>query len=212
MNTTKRIAAAVLLLALSFNLYAAYEVWGGASFVGNRNFLSQSAQQHYRPMLDNLGLADAEMKHVRRIGTNLEMVVFPSPALRIGPYLALEFLFPVGYSSSKGDGGYLSRNFDRRSTLKAGLSYYQIFKRFGFFTDAGLDVSVNRIATTNEKNHKGPVEYETFGEWGYFINFGILAKTGNSYFKLGGTFAQKLNYGTPVFDAALFATFGFIID
>ncbi len=207
----KRILCILVFLIITANAYSAYEVWYGGAFVGNRNFLSSDSQQYYKPMLENIG-ATGEMKHVRRIGLNLEMVVFPSPNLRIGPYIAAEFLFPVGYSATSGDGGYLSRNFDRRSTLKLGLSYYKIFTRFGFFTDIGMNLSINRIATTNEKNHKGPVEYITFGEYGYFADAGILAKTDNSYFKLGCTFAQELNYSTFVFDIALFATFGFIID
>lgn len=207
----KRILCILVFLIVAANAYSSYEVWYGGAFVGNRNFLSSGSQQYYKPMLDNLGIS-GEMKYVRRIGLDLEMVVFPSPDFRIGPYIAAEFLFPVGYSATGGDGGYLSRNFDRRSTLKLGLSYYKIFTRFGFFTDVGMNLSVNRIATTNEKNHKGPVEYMTFGEYGYFADMGILAKAENSYFKLGCAFAQELNYSSFVFDIALFATFGFIID
>lgn len=207
----KSLLCILFFSVITANAYSAYEVWYGGSFVGNRNFLSSDSQQYYEPMLENLGIT-GEMEYIRRIGLNLEMVVFPSPDLRIGPYIAAEFLFPVGYSASSAAGGYLSRHFDRRSTLKLGLSYYKIFTRFGFFTDAGINLSINRIATTNEKNHKGPVEYMTFGEYGYFADMGILAKSENSYFKLGCAFAQELNYSSFVFDIALFATFGFIID
>ncbi len=210
----KRIFLVILLSISSFFLYASPETWIGLGFIASRNYIGSDAADYYNVYdLDgNLIVDGSDISNIRRIGGRAEIVVFPLSEVRVGFLFSGTIAFPVGYSHKDGQNeSYFSRNLDFIFDGELGLAYYQLFGNFGFFIDAGMYYSYNRVAKENEKNYKENTTYDIFHEWGVWGEAGILSTFRNGYFRLGFKYNHDLCYSQMNFNIGLFVSGGYII-
>ena len=173
----RRLIAVLLLMLLFFPLSAKLEVWLGADIIYDLNIPTSDVK-------DNLESTYGRVETINSVGLGFDALYFPFSSLRIGPFLTLDIIFPVGVTFGGATEAFISYESDYRLDTSFGLSYYQLIgPRYGFFLDFGMEYGYYRASTTNDPNSPGPVEYRRFGEWSLIGDLGIIAVRKNSYFR-----------------------------
>ena len=182
----RKAAAIIMLLLLSFSAYAAQEFWLGADILYDLNIPTSEVR-------DNLESTYGRVEVINSVGLGIDAIYFPFSQVRIGPFLTLDMIFPVGISFDGTTEAFISYESDYRLDTSFGIAYYQLIgPRFGFFADAGMEYGYYRASTTNDPNSPGPVDYRRFGEWSVMGDLGIIAVRKNSYFRFYAGFSYSL--------------------
>ena len=184
-----KIVVILLLLIISISsAVAKQEVWMDASFYADtENIPSVFKDKGYFNTYN-----EGNITAIKRIGPSFSITYFPSHVARIGLIASASTQFPVGYTASK-NGSFTSYNFDYRQDFSVGLAYNQMFSSMiGMFLDASIGIQFNRIASLNERNDKTAFDYYHFATTNLVIHFGLLNKSDNVYFKIGGAFNYNL--------------------
>lgn len=197
----------VLMLIISLPLSASPELWLGAAFMADRNYVSDEISDSFPAMGD-------EIAQIRSLGLDLDAVFFPSDIVRIGLIGGYNILLPIGRTLVGGDNeGYITYDFDYRQDLSIGLSYYQFFSdKIGAYVNCSFMYSWYRTALEHIPNDSEPMDYVKEQEYGILGEAGIVSKSGNMYFRLGVSgfydLRHRLDHG---FRLSLTAGGGFII-
>ena len=116
----KAIAAALIIISMSA-ISAKPELWIDASFVADRNMVSEEIGASFPAMAK-------EVDVIRSLGIDLSLAFFPSDIARVGFVGGYSFLMPIGFSEPGGSNiGYVTYDLDCRQDLSIGLAYYQFF-------------------------------------------------------------------------------------
>lgn len=184
----KRRTALILILSFIalFTAAAKSEVWVGADFSYDVNYLSAYSRPYYQG--ENTYGDVSSLSNIKSIGPSLDMIIFPSEKVRVGIIASASSFFTVGYNSTS----YKSYNFDNKLDFNLGLAYNQMFsKSLGMYTNIKMNTSLNQIATTNKNNSRDDVTYNRYFDFGAGIDIGLLAKKKNSFFKLGASYVHS---------------------
>ena len=191
----KAALSAIVIFLMLMPLSARQEFWIGGDVLYDLNIPTAEVK-------DSLESTYGRVEMINSVGLGLDMMYFPSDKVRIGPFLDLNIIFPVGVSFDGSTEAFISYESDYRLDSSLGLAYYQLIgPRFGFFIDVGMEYSYYRASTTNNPNSPGPVDYRRFGEWNAIGNLGIIAVRKNSYFRFYAGFSYSLFQSTPGFKA-----------
>ncbi len=212
MNRIFKLLIIFLLLIISLSgLYAKQEVWMDASFYADTEIIPTKFKE--------LGYFDAypsDAKAINRIGPAFSITYFPSDFIRVGLIASATTQFPVGYTTKNpiplfsDNNGFLSYHFDYRQDFGIGIAYNQMLGNlFGLFMDASINMQLNRIASQNIKNNKN-FDYYQFATTNLLARIGILCKSNDLYFKLGGSINYDLQNKAGI-NYALFAGCGLIL-
>ena len=201
----RKLAVLLIISLLSFPLLSKQEVWLGADILYDLNIPTSEVK-------DSLESTYGRVEMINSVGLGLDVMYFPFSMVRIGPFLTLDMIFPVGVSFAGSTEAFISYESDYRLDTSLGLAYYQLIgPRFGFFIDAGIEYGYYRASTTNDPNSPGPVDYRRFGEWNAIADLGIIAIRKNSYFRFYAGFAYTLFQSTPGFKIVIGGGGGFIL-
>ena len=201
----RKIVISLMVLIILLPLGAKSEIWLGADLVYDINVLSDDIK-------DNFVTYGGNFESINSGGLGFDVIIFPYDAVRIGPFLTLDIIFPVGITYAGNTEVLTSYESDFRLDTTFGLSYYQLVgPRFGFFIDGGVEYGYYRISTTNRPNDPTPVEYRRFGEWSFVADIGVIAIRKNSFFRLYAGFSGSLFQPTFGFRIVLGAGGGFIL-
>ena len=196
--------ALLLVLSLS-SLHASPEFWLGGELVYDLNIPSDEIKGNFITYGNDL-------ESINSGGFGLNAVFFPSSAVRIGPFLTLNMIFPVGVTLDGNTEAMQSYESDFRFDTSMGLAYYQLIgPRFGFFLEGGVEYGHYRISTTNRPNDPSPVEYRRFGEWSAIADVGVIAVRKNSFFRLYAGLSCSLFQPLSGFRVVIGAGGGFIL-
>ena len=201
----RRIILAFLLLMIPFSVAAAGEVWLGADLVYDLNIPTEKVR-------NNMESTYGRIESINSVGLGFDVLYFPSGKVRIGPFLTLDIVFPVGISYDGSTEQFISYESDFRFDSSFGLAYYQLIgPRFGFFIDLGMEYGYYRASTTNDPNSAAPVMYRRFGEWNAIGDLGVIAIRKNSFFRFYAGFSYSLFQSDPGIKILIGAGGGFIL-
>ncbi len=200
----RKIVLSSMLVILLLPISARSEIWIGADLVYDLNVPSDEIKENFVTYGGNI-------ESINSGGFGFDLIFFPSDVLRIGPFMTLDIMFPVGVTSAGNTEVLTSYESDFRLDTTFGLSYYQLVgPRFGFFIDCGMEYGFYRISTTNRPNDPTPVEYRRFGEWSLIADAGVIAIRKNSFFRLYAGFSGSLFQPSFGFRVVIGAGGGFI--
>ena len=187
----RRIVITILILVVaSLSLSAKPEVWFGANFLADRNLIADSVKPNFK------NLNGGSFEHLKALGPGFEVSFFPYDKVKLGLYASSHTLFPIGYLNDAGSvSGYRVRTFEYREDLTAGIAYHYLVSNWGFFANCSYDYSWYKVAQSNDKNSKAEVEYKRFQEQGITADAGLLAVSGNGYFKFGFSYSYIVSNG-----------------
>lgn len=182
-----------ILTSLSVSaLYAAPRFFLGVAFNYDVNVMAPALLEKVNAIDNDKVFDGKDISGLHAIGPKFEFVVFPFSHVPLGFGVTSTTMLTVGYMGG-GNHGYFSREQDFRQDVGVNLFYQQAFgPSWGLFMDCGLSYSWYRIATTNEPNSKGPVDYIRFTDWGLTADFGAYLEHSNTFFKVGGLFYYDL--------------------
>lgn len=189
----RKLLATLIMLSTLVPLCTAADTrtFFGISFNYDMNMLSPELQEELDGIAGAFNGEDVTGFHT--VGPRIELVLFPFDKVPLGLGVTSVTGLTVGYMSAGGGDGYFSRNFDFRQDLGANLSYQQSYGNWGLFLSGGLSCSWYRIATSNEANSRGEVEYVRLFEWGVCADLGVYLENHTSFFKVGTSFFYNLS-------------------
>ena len=177
----KAIAAALIIISMSA-ISAKPELWIDASFVADRNMVSEEIGASFPAMAK-------EVDVIRSLGIDLSLAFFPSDVARVGFVGGYSFLMPIGFSEPGGSNiGYVTYDLDCRQDLSIGLAYYQFFNEtIGAFLISSFEWSWYRTAIEHIPNDSAPMDYVKAHEYGVHAELGIVSRSDDMFFRLGAT-------------------------
>lgn len=198
----RKIILTMMLILVAACAFAGPRLFTGVSFNYDVNYLSPSllskfdgidVDENEEPVYNRTDEGvEGNLSALHAIGPKFDLVLFPFGNVPIGIGVNAATMFNIGYVADGDAHGYFSRNADLRQDVGGGIYYQQGFGSWGFFADCSIIYSWYRIATSNEKNDKTPVNYIRFVDWGLSANLGAYLEHNGSYFRVGGNFYYDL--------------------
>lgn len=193
----KIIVVLVLSVITVFSVTAKPEIWLGADFSYDIYNPSEFAKPFYKGT-NTYGNVET-LENIKNIGPSIDIIFFPFDKVRLGFIYSTSTLFTIGYKNNGSAVGYKSNNFDFRQDFNLGLAYNQMFSEMlGMYANVKVNTGLSKIATTNKDNSKEDVEFNRFADFAFGVDLGLLAKNGDSFFKLGASVIHS--FDTPILE------------
>ncbi len=188
----KLIVLLISITAFSFALSARPEIWSAVGLTSGRNYLSSEAKEEIASGYQ-YQYKEGEKYYLNALGPELEVAFYPYDKVRLGIIGSASANFIINCTGRTGD-FYRRRHGDMFWNINGGISYIQYMGSWGFFADCLYSWRNYRVAETNPKNTKDPVDFTVFSEHGVLADLGLVVKSHNSYFKFGFAYNMPLSY------------------